>query len=315
VFQDGQSEFGAVLGLGLGLYFFWKGFRELKLKKLIDGIATSKVRSLAMGTVELFGRTESFQDLVDPVYELACVYYEVEAKEQRGSGKNSSWVTIYRNRSPFPFYLADETGRIPVLPAGAKLYMDRDLDFTTNAVDRFFAASAADPVQRFVSRLSCASGATVRIEATILREQEPLYVLGYAAPSLTPLTLGERISGAARQAAASLLELARQLKADPARMKALDKNKDGTVDAQEWDEGLKAYRAEMDQKAQVEALAPLPPEEIVVRKSPEGLLILSDKSEKDIVKSLGRRAFLEILGGPALVLWCAAYLGRHLGLF
>jgi len=60
----------AGVGLGLGLWLFYSGFKDLRLRRTISGLATSKARSLAMGLVELSGRTEGLDPLQDPIYQL-----------------------------------------------------------------------------------------------------------------------------------------------------------------------------------------------------------------------------------------------------
>lgn len=40
----------AALAVGGGLYFFFQGFRELKLKRIIQNIPTSKINTGAIGT-------------------------------------------------------------------------------------------------------------------------------------------------------------------------------------------------------------------------------------------------------------------------
>ncbi|MDD5086676.1 MAG: hypothetical protein PHV16_02895, partial [Candidatus Nanoarchaeia archaeon] len=38
-----------------GVFLFWEGIKTLKHKRLIENIPTSKIRSLAMGLVEIYG--------------------------------------------------------------------------------------------------------------------------------------------------------------------------------------------------------------------------------------------------------------------
>lgn len=292
----------AALGLGAGLWIFYQGFKALKLKRIITGLATSKIRSLAMGTVELFGKAASLKPLSDPIYERPCVYYQIDVKEERGSGKRKRWVHVYHTDSAqHPFLLVDETGAAFVSAVGAEVHLEKDVDAKTGFFDKLFS-SADEATLKFAMSVPGRTRDRLHVEAYIVREVEPMYVLGYAVPADQPLTLMEQAVHKVKQ---SLQDIARRLKSDPLRMKTLDKNKDGTVDAEEWDEGLLALKSEMEnpssplQKTTVSAL---------IRKSPEGLLILADKSEKDLVRDLGLQAPFQIFLGAAIAIGCAYYL-------
>jgi hypothetical protein len=52
---DTDILFYSVGGLLLGLYVFYRGFHHFRRKRLIENTPTSKVRSIAMGLVEIFG--------------------------------------------------------------------------------------------------------------------------------------------------------------------------------------------------------------------------------------------------------------------
>lgn len=296
-------------GMGLGLWIFYHGFKALKLKKTITGLATSKIRSLAMGTVELFGKTAHLSPLSDPIYQRSCVYYQIDVEEERGSGKRKRWVHIYHTDSAQrPFLLLDDTGAAFVSPAGAEVHLEKDVDAKTGFFDRLFS-SADEATLRFAMSVPGRTRDRLHVEAYIVRENEPMYVLGYAVPAEQPLTLTERIIYKIKH---TLQDIARRLKSDPLRMKALDKNQDGRVDTEEWDEGLLALKREVENPASST-------EETVVstliRKSPEGLLVLADKSEKDLVGELGLAAPIQIFLGAALAVFCAAQLLYGLQLF
>ena len=53
--SDNELFIYATIGFFVGIYFFFKGFKWLKQKKTIENIPTSKIRSIAMGLVEIFG--------------------------------------------------------------------------------------------------------------------------------------------------------------------------------------------------------------------------------------------------------------------
>ncbi|MBI4064212.1 MAG: hypothetical protein HY401_07935 [Elusimicrobia bacterium] len=50
---------------------------------------------------------------------------------------------------------------------------------------------------------------------------------------------------------------------------------------------------------------------LLVRKTPDGVLILADKWEKELIGKVGWAAWLGIIGGPVLCLACAgAYFAK-----
>lgn len=306
----------AAVGFFAGLGMFWKGFRDLKLKRTIEGLATSKVRSMAMGTVELCGRAELLSPILDPIYGQPCAYYRIEAQELRGSGKSQKWVTIYQSDSAaHPFLLADDTGRVPVLPDGPILYCRHDVEVAQRWV--FFPSAGPDgKVNDFLRSLPGRTSADIRMTAQIIREGDPVYVLGYASPLDKPLTLTEK---AVRRVRHSLHDVARMLKGNAELMRKADANQDGVVDAQEWDTALARLRNELERRALKEDLLGARPAQAscasaLVRRSPEGLLVLSDRPEKELMSHLSSAAFNQIIGGPVLTVGCAAYLAHRLNL-
>src|SRR5688500_10137500 len=103
--NDGRDVFMAAFGAGWGVWQFFHGFRKLKLKRTIEGLATSKVRSMAMGTVELSGVARCASQILDPIYQQLCALYKVVVQEYRRSGKSGSWHTIYeRDSCAQPFF-------------------------------------------------------------------------------------------------------------------------------------------------------------------------------------------------------------------
>jgi hypothetical protein len=62
---EGSDPIIALIGLGFGIYFFFAGFKELKLKRIIQNILTSKINTGAVGTnFEVAGRIVSEKDQI-----------------------------------------------------------------------------------------------------------------------------------------------------------------------------------------------------------------------------------------------------------
>lgn len=132
-----------VVGVGL----FTSGFGEYRRRSLVANTPTSKVRSLAMGTVELQGSAKARErDLLEsPITRTDCVLYRYEVEEYRRSGDDSRWVTVDSERQVRPFHLDDGTGDVLVDPEGADLRLPRDERIEAEDFD-----DLPEPAQEFV---------------------------------------------------------------------------------------------------------------------------------------------------------------------
>lgn len=105
----------AVMGFFAGVSSFYKGFLLLKKKRLIENTPTSKIRSIAMGLVEVYGKVVPYNEnlLMSQFSKKKCVYYRYIVEELRG-GKSKNWETIQKSEEAVPFYLQDDTGSVLV---------------------------------------------------------------------------------------------------------------------------------------------------------------------------------------------------------
>ena len=128
-----MSEFiyAGAIGFFIGLIPFVMGFVWLKKKRLIENTPTSKVRSLAMGPVEVYGEVVPAQGKVlrSPFSGRDCVYYRYSIEEYRRSGKNNQWVTVKSGEERTHFFLQDETGTVLVDPKKARIDIPMDAEF------------------------------------------------------------------------------------------------------------------------------------------------------------------------------------------
>ena len=98
--------------IAAGIILLIWGLISFKMKRLIENTPTSKIRSIAMGLVEIYGEVQPLKDniLKSPFSNNDCVYYKYNVKELRQTGKSSHWVTIKKGEEKKLFYLKDETG-------------------------------------------------------------------------------------------------------------------------------------------------------------------------------------------------------------
>ena len=118
-----------IIFIGINLFIF--GLYLFKKKRLIEDIPTSKIRSIAMGLVEIFGEVVPIKDkiLKSPFTKKDCVYYKYFIEELRMKGKSLEWVPIKIGEDRTLFYLQDGTGSVLVDPKGANIEVSPSFSF------------------------------------------------------------------------------------------------------------------------------------------------------------------------------------------
>jgi len=117
----------------------WLGFRKVKTKRCIENLPTAPARGVVFGLAEVAGVV----DLVDgdaptpgPLTGRPCVHYRYQVQERRGSGKNAHWYTLEDRREDKRFLVRDDSGALPVVPAGAEV-MTRHRDMERKGARRY----------------------------------------------------------------------------------------------------------------------------------------------------------------------------------
>ncbi len=119
---------GSVSILVLGLALFIGGLSSLKEKRLIENTPTSKIRSLAMGPVEVYGEATSAREKLvkSPFTGTPCVWCCWTIEEYRKSKNSGYWATIKSGKIFDCFFLGDNTGTVLVDPDAAKVDVPAD---------------------------------------------------------------------------------------------------------------------------------------------------------------------------------------------
>jgi hypothetical protein len=173
---------GSVFVTGLGAVAFVHGFRSLRLQRLIRDTPTAKVRSLAMGMVELQGTVTSRSRTRAPFSGHDCVWWEVELQTMSKSNKGTRhWHTVHRERSGHPFYVDDGTGTALVFPQGADV---RAGDVVSEETHGFGVPEpyAGYMQSRELGMRHLWSMGPMRFRERRLEEGRTVYVLGRAEP-------------------------------------------------------------------------------------------------------------------------------------
>lgn len=121
---DAKAAFYSGIMSLVGAGLIWFGFNRMRRYQLINDTPDSKVRSIAMGLVEIHGHVVVDTYIVTPFSQAKCVYYRYEIKEYRthstGKSHHNSWDLIASGEKRIPFFIEDDTGKVYVDPAGAE---------------------------------------------------------------------------------------------------------------------------------------------------------------------------------------------------
>ena len=175
--SNGQELFWPAVGACVGAYLFYRGFQMLQRKRLILDTPSSKVRSAAMGLVEITGLANGPYTMPAPVTGLPCYYYRTMAWRWERSGKSSKWVKVADESLNLPFYLDDNTGRVLVDPNGAEMDIHRDFHEEYNSLFSSTLEVSA-PVCSFLARHAVSTDNKIKIEEYCIKPKNALFIVG-----------------------------------------------------------------------------------------------------------------------------------------
>ena len=168
---------GVVGGIGLFIY----GFVVNRRKRLIESTSSSPVRSLAVGLVEVSGRAQPEGDLLrTPFSGLPCVLFSYEIEERWGSGKDARWKTIAEGTSEQSFFVHDATGRVLVVPFGARLILSDNRTMRNNWFGSLPEQAIVGVTQLGMSADGWLGQKTLRCSEAYILPEQTVYVLGVA---------------------------------------------------------------------------------------------------------------------------------------
>ena len=341
-FSDQKFLIWPIVGIATGLYGFFQGFQLLRRKRLILNTPASKIRSAAMGLVEVSGVATGPYVISSPLKRLECYYYRSMAWELRQRGKNSEWVKIADESMHLPFYVDDSTDKVLVDPSGADmdLHCDYHEEFHSSAF--FESTEMPEPVSTFLARQGINSNGKIKVEEYCIKPENFVFVLGTLSQnpgldvSITPawaLRAGDAMAkpenGNSRTAQEIIrlsastplmpaTEMTQQQKIAAALAKA-GVSTTGLLTAR--DSGIKSLSVSATQTATAVAEKSvaadaggfdLHPPVVLMKGSNDPAFFISWRSQREIVKSLGWKSSMMIWGGPALVLACVYFLIAHL---
>jgi hypothetical protein len=176
-----------ILGACAGVYLFYHGFQLLMRKRLIENTPSSKIRSAAMGLVELSGLASGPYTMNAPITGLPCYYYRTMVWQWKRQGKSSSWVKAADESLHLPFFLDDGTARVLVDPQGAELDIHRD--FHDEFRESLFSSNLEIPgnISNFLAAHGVSGDEKIKVEEYCIKPKNALFILGTLAenPGMT----------------------------------------------------------------------------------------------------------------------------------
>ncbi|MCK4903565.1 MAG: hypothetical protein KAS35_02665 [Candidatus Marinimicrobia bacterium] len=169
-------------GIIVGIILFFAGLKWFSYKRLIENIPTSKIRSIAMGLVEIFGKVIPIEKnlLLSPFSNTECVYYKYTVERWVKRDNRHHWQVVNSGKTSLPFKLQDNTGSVLIDPVGA------NIDIKTKT---FSSDTGHDPpliIQNFlnINNLNYEGffgiNYRMRYRESIIIPSESLYVIGSA---------------------------------------------------------------------------------------------------------------------------------------
>tara|TARA_B100000965_G_scaffold402664_1_gene429083 strand:- start:149 stop:1237 length:1089 start_codon:yes stop_codon:yes gene_type:complete len=185
-----------------GFLFSIGHLRSAKKARMFEDIATSKMRSVAMGLVEVKGNVESIDEIfIDPIFGKSCVYYSINISKRK---RKNRWSTIHAETKSGSFLLSDDTGSVLIpgslIPNIGKHYFQRkdedrrflefegldEKDFIKLDYDikpALFSKKLPIPIKEYFDKLEIKySKSDIRCSIKYIEPSDSFYVMGTARP-------------------------------------------------------------------------------------------------------------------------------------
>jgi hypothetical protein len=170
-----------------GPLMFTHGFRLWRRRRLIQDTPTAKVRSMAIGLVELNGTVRGRSAVAAPFSGHDCVYWQVDISVPARRGR---WRVIHRNASGQPFFLDDGTGAALVYPKGAECNLRHQVEEVAQGLA--LPPCYSDYLKEHAGAVGVfARVSPLRFRERVLEEGQVVYVLGTATPRAHEVVISE----------------------------------------------------------------------------------------------------------------------------
>lgn len=268
---------GTVIAAVAAVLAFVGGFVMLYRARLIENTPTSRVRSASQGYAELAGLMSLMpgDPIVCPLTASRCCWwnYAVEERQTRYSNgkRRTEWITVDSGTSDALFLLKDDTGECVIDPEGATVIPNKK---------RRWYGSSRRPRNAPVSGGGVLGGllgsafSSYRYTEELLFPGRPIYAIGLFR------THGD--GGVVQSIDQDVRELLAKWKRDPKMRALLDVNKDGELDAREWEAATRL--AEKRARSEQSTHAPLPDTHLLSKPPGRRPFLLSALTEAQLVR-------------------------------
>jgi len=314
--NEGDLVVGAAVGAVMGVVWFFRGFKELKIKRTIQNIPTSKIKTGAVGTdVEIKGNivAESDRRVTAPISGQQCAIYHIEIQVERRRKNHTYWTTIDQYYSHEGFYVDDQSGAIALVqPEGARINRDGKTDnyyFSSSDLDEI-----SDPLRKSLTanqnklkkfkfkETSWLFSEKYRLLEWRFLPNEEVYVLGHAESGL-------RLEKIKKPKFKYFLKAKKQILENEKLTFRYDTNRDGTLDHNELERGATVLAQRLSDKYSEEKVVELIPQtKLIFKKKKPHPFVISNRPEGDLIQHMGKWSTLKIWGGPVLTLACIFFL-------
>jgi hypothetical protein len=117
---SGHPYMVLAIAFAVGALLFVLGFRTYREYRILTDTPEVPVRSIPMGLVHVHGKTTGDDRLTSPLTGLPCFYYRVQLEKYVKKDKGSEWEKVGTQTDERKFYLDDGTGQVLVDPHGAQ---------------------------------------------------------------------------------------------------------------------------------------------------------------------------------------------------
>jgi hypothetical protein len=314
--SEGDLIMGAAVGAVMGVVWFFKGFKELKVKRTIQNIPTSKINTGAVGTnVEIKGNiiAEKERLVTAPLTGQQCAIYHIEIQVERRRKNSTYWVTIDQFYSHEGFYVDDQSGTTAlILVEGARINRKGKTD------DCYFSSSdldeIPDPLRKSLKtnqhklkkfkfkKTSWLFSEKYRLMEWCFQPNEEVYILGHAESGL-------RFEKIKKPKLKYFLKAKKTIQENEKLKARYDANCDGTLDHDELERGAAMLAQRLSDKYSKEKLKELIPKtKLIFKKKKPHPFVISNRPEGELVQHMGTWSTLKIWGGPVLSVACVWYL-------
>ena len=160
-----------------GIVLFTRGFKIWRERRLIQNTPKARIRSMAMGLVEIEGTVEPRSVLAAPFSGNACAFWEVDISTRTKNG----WRVVHRNASGHPFFIQDGTASALVYPQGAECKLMPGVEEVCNGP--MLPPCYADYLkEQHLPLLNLMSVGTMRFRERMIQDGQRVFIMGSANP-------------------------------------------------------------------------------------------------------------------------------------